>query len=90
VSDSGMPRDLAARSLIGGLAFRAIRKGLSHSRAIRIPPHARLMKVCSTRGKKKPLNAFYKQKGGAQGRRGACKECFKAAQRAAWVRDPRM
>jgi hypothetical protein len=28
--------------------------------------------------------------GGARGRRGACKECFKAAQRAAWVRDPKV
>jgi hypothetical protein len=46
------------------------------------------MKVCSSCGQKKPLDAFYRQKGGAQGRRGRCKECYRAAQRAAWARDP--
>lgn len=30
----------------------------------------------------------YEQAGGAQGRRGMCKECYKAAERAAWARDP--
>jgi hypothetical protein len=48
------------------------------------------MKVCSTCGQKKPRSAFYKQKGGAQGRRGRCKECYRAAQRAAWARDPKV
>jgi hypothetical protein len=48
------------------------------------------MKVCSSCGKKKPLSAFYKQKGGAQGRRERCKECYRAAQRAAWARDPKV
>jgi hypothetical protein len=35
----------------------------------------------------KPLGEFYKQAGGAQGRRGACKECFQAGERAAYARD---
>jgi hypothetical protein len=48
------------------------------------------MKVCSTCGRKKPISAFYKQKGGPQGRRGRCKECYRAAQREAWARDPRV
>jgi hypothetical protein len=30
-------------------------------------------KTCSRCGLEKPLNAFYRQKGGAQGRRGRCK-----------------
>jgi hypothetical protein len=45
-------------------------------------------KTCSRCGLDKPLSAFYKQKGGAQGRRGRCKECYKAAERAAYGRDP--
>ena len=32
----------------------------------------------------------YRQEGGAQGRRGACKECFKAARRASWAKDPKV
>ena len=48
------------------------------------------MTVCSTCGKKKPLNAFYKQKGGAQGRRGRYKECYKSAERTAYARDPKI
>jgi hypothetical protein len=48
-------------------------------------------KKCSTCGQKKPLSAFYKQKGGAQGRRGMCsKECYRAAERASWARDPKV
>jgi hypothetical protein len=47
-------------------------------------------KVCSRCGEAKPLGEFYRQEGGAKGRRGMCKECFKAAQRVAWVRNPRV
>jgi hypothetical protein len=47
-------------------------------------------KPCSRCGLKKPLSAFYKQTGGAQGRRGMCKECFRAAERAAWRATPRL
>jgi hypothetical protein len=36
-------------------------------------------KTCSKCAQEKPLGEFYEQAGGAQGRRGACKECFKAA-----------
>ena len=32
--------------------------------------------------------AFYRQKGGAQGQRARCKECFRAESRAAYVRNP--
>jgi hypothetical protein len=38
-------------------------------------------KACSRGGRRKPLGAFYKQQGGAQSRRGMCKECFRAAER---------
>jgi hypothetical protein len=38
-------------------------------------------KTCSRCGRRKPLGAFYKQQGGAQSRRGMCKECFRAAER---------
>jgi hypothetical protein len=38
--------------------------------------------------KKKPLDAFYRQEGGAKGRRARCKECFKAITRAAYARSP--
>jgi hypothetical protein len=48
------------------------------------------VKVCSTCGKKKPLSAYYKQEGGGQGRRGRCKERYRAAQREAWARDPKV
>jgi hypothetical protein len=41
-------------------------------------------RTCSRCGERKPLDAFYQQKGGAQGRRGACKECYRAAERATW------
>jgi hypothetical protein len=44
------------------------------------------MKVGSTCRQRKPLSAFYKQKGGAQGRRGRCKE-YRAAERASWARE---
>jgi hypothetical protein len=37
-----------------------------------------------------PLSAFYKQAGGAYGRRGMRKECYKAAERASWARDPKV
>jgi hypothetical protein len=47
-------------------------------------------KTCSRCGQRKPLSAFDKQAGGAQGRRGACKECYKARQRASWAKDPRV
>jgi hypothetical protein len=47
-------------------------------------------KKCSCCGQVKPLGEFYKQAGGAQGRRGMCKECFYAAQRAYWARDPKV
>jgi hypothetical protein len=47
-------------------------------------------KTCSRCGKKKRLDAFYKQEGGAQERRGRCKECYRAAQREAWARDPQV
>jgi hypothetical protein len=45
-------------------------------------------KICSRCGKGKPLDAFYKQKGGGNGRRGMCKVCFRGAERAAYARDP--
>jgi hypothetical protein len=45
-------------------------------------------KTCSTCSLEKPLSDFYRQAGGAQGRRGACKECFKASERAMYARDP--
>jgi hypothetical protein len=47
-------------------------------------------KTCSRCGLEKPLSAFYKQAGGAQGRRGMCRECFRAAERAAWAGDPKV
>jgi hypothetical protein len=47
-------------------------------------------KTCSRSGLEKPLRDFYKQAGGAQGRRAMCKECYKAAQRAAWARNPKV
>jgi hypothetical protein len=43
------------------------------------------MKVCITCGEK-PVEAFYRQKGGAQGRR--CKKCFRVEARAAYARNP--
>lgn len=42
------------------------------------------------RSRRSRIRDFYKQAGGAQGRRGACKECYPAAERAAWERDPRV
>ena len=42
-------------------------------------------KTCSRCGLKKPLRDFYRQAGGAQGRRGMCKECFRAAERASYA-----
>jgi hypothetical protein len=48
------------------------------------------MTTCSTCGKRKPLDAFYKQIGGAQGRRGACREWPRAAERASWAKDPKV
>jgi hypothetical protein len=45
-------------------------------------------KICSQCGLEKPLRDFYRQEGGAQGRRGMCKECFRGAERAAYARDP--
>jgi hypothetical protein len=45
-------------------------------------------KVCSRCGEAKVLSEFYEKVGGAQGRRGMCKVCFRAAQRAAWARNP--
>jgi hypothetical protein len=44
-------------------------------------------KKCSRCGERKALRAFYKQARGAHGRRGACKECYRAAQRAAYAKD---
>jgi hypothetical protein len=44
-------------------------------------------KTCSRCGPEKPLHDFYKQAGGAQGRRGMCKECFRAAERASYARQ---
>jgi hypothetical protein len=38
----------------------------------------------------KPLSAFYNQKGGAQGWRGRCKEYQRAAEWAAYTRDPKI
>jgi transposase len=38
----------------------------------------------------KPLRDFYRQAGGAQGRRGMCKTCYRATERAAWARDPKV
>ena len=49
--------------------------------------HQRIMKVCSTCEKKQPLEAFYRQKGGAQRRRARCKECYRAETRAAYARN---
>lgn len=45
------------------------------------------IKTCSRCGLEKPLSAFYKQAGGAQGQRGMCKECFRAAERSAYARE---
>jgi hypothetical protein len=45
-------------------------------------------KTCSRCGLEKSLREFYRQAGGAQGRRGMCKKCFRAAERAAFARDP--
>jgi hypothetical protein len=47
-------------------------------------------KTCSRCGLEKPLRDFYRQVGGAQGRRVMCKECFRAAERAAYARDPKV
>lgn len=47
-------------------------------------------KVCSRCGLEKPLREFYRQEGGAQGRRGMCKERYRAAERASWSRDPKV
>jgi hypothetical protein len=47
-------------------------------------------KTCSRCGLEKPLDDFYKQAGGSQGRRSRCKEYYRAAQRAAWARDPKV
>jgi transposase len=47
-------------------------------------------KTCSRCGLEKPLGHFYRQEGGAQGRRGVCKECFKAAQRVLWAKNPKI
>ena len=48
------------------------------------------MKVCSSCGQRKSLDAFYRQQGGAYGRRGMCKVCFRAADRASWANDPKV
>jgi hypothetical protein len=47
-------------------------------------------KTCSRCGKRKPLDAFYRQACGALGRRAMCKVCFRAAERAAYARDPKV
>jgi hypothetical protein len=47
-------------------------------------------KTCSRCGLEKPLRDFYKQAGGAKGRRGMCKECYRAAQRASWAKNPKV
>jgi hypothetical protein len=36
----------------------------------------------------KPLSAFYRQAGGAQGRRSRCKTCYKELERESYVKDP--
>jgi hypothetical protein len=45
-------------------------------------------KICSRCGKRKPLGAFYKQAGGAHGRRSRCKSCYKELERKSYARDP--
>jgi hypothetical protein len=45
-------------------------------------------KICSRCGKRKALDAFYKQAGGAEGRRSRCKDCYKELERESYVRDP--
>jgi hypothetical protein len=45
-------------------------------------------KICSRCGKRKPLDAFYKQAGGAHGRRSRCKSCYKELERKSYARDP--
>jgi hypothetical protein len=47
-------------------------------------------KTCSRCGLEKPLRDFFRQDGGAHGRRGMCKECFCAAELAAYARDPKV
>jgi hypothetical protein len=43
--------------------------------------------TCSRCGLEKPLRDFYRQAGGAQGRRAMCKECFRAAERASYASE---
>jgi hypothetical protein len=45
----------------------------------------RTPKTCSRCGRRKPLYAFYKQVGGAQGRRSRCKACYKELRRSGRV-----
>jgi hypothetical protein len=45
-------------------------------------------KTCSRCGLEKPLRDFYKQAGGAKGRRTRCKACYKELERENYARDP--
>jgi hypothetical protein len=45
-------------------------------------------KTCSRCGQRKPLDAFYKQVGGAQGRRSRCKACYKELERETYAQHP--
>jgi hypothetical protein len=45
-------------------------------------------KTCSRCGEPKPLDDFYKQVGGAQGRRSRCKSCYKELERESYAKDP--
>jgi hypothetical protein len=46
--------------------------------------------ICSRCGLDKPLRDFYKQVGGAQGRRSRCKTCYKQLERESYVKDPKV
>jgi hypothetical protein len=48
------------------------------------------MKICSRCGRENPLSAFYKQTGGAQGRRSHCIACYKELERESYLKDPKV
>jgi hypothetical protein len=48
------------------------------------------MKTCSTCGKRKPLDAFYKQNRRRAGPAGSLQGVARAAERASWAKDPKV
>jgi hypothetical protein len=49
-----------------------------------------MRKTCSRCGKRKPLDAFYKQAGGAQGRRSRCKTLLQGTRARELRKDPKV